>query len=173
MDLPLTEYVEMTDTSKKRAHFQLPVGTVKDSGTLSRTKNTLARKSWRSLKSLYRGARVDTGFNEALFQVGLFTFLFSYIVVNVFLRTLGDRSGWSLLVFALLQTAGMITISMADVDINQFLEHNRHQAYAFAAVWIANGALNAVTGQLYYVIDVAPVLYLLVRSNNVLGMHDG
>jgi hypothetical protein len=179
MDPPSTDYVEMTDIPDlKRTRFQLP----KDDGqrmtekgrpaTLSR-RETFARKSWRSIKSLYLGARVDTGFNEALFQFGLFTFLFSYIFDNLLVYVIHDRSGWSIFTFTMLQTTGMVTISMADVDINQFLEHNRHQAYAFIVVWVANGAINSATDQYYFVIDIAPALYLLVRSDRVLSMRDG
>jgi hypothetical protein len=82
-----------------------------------------------------------------------------------------DSTGWSQLLFGIFQVAGLICMTLSDVDVNEFLRENPTRAKLFALFWLATDACWVAWGSPWYAGCFVPVIYFFARSDKVLRMQ--
>jgi hypothetical protein len=82
--------------------------------------------------------------------------------------------GWLFLLYGIFSTAGLLIMTLADVEANVYLKYNKLPLMLFVVIWLtAYFVISLEKGELMYIYFVPnlPFLYLCVRWNQVTDMH--
>jgi hypothetical protein len=112
-----------------------------------------------------------------LVSCGLLTFVSGFVLSAVAVQS--ELSpivrGANQLLFGILSVAGLVLMTIADIDINDYLRHN--QIRMIVSVLIYSGAMTANAIPLWFawpfLLTVCPFLVLLLRYEHVVGMREG
>jgi hypothetical protein len=111
-----------------------------------------------------------------IFTCGLFLFAFAFVLNAVSNQIQSNQIDEAVvfLVFGALSVAGLVLITIADLDINDYLRHNQLRMIAFVLIFtvsIATEACKPDTAQLWLM--NCPFLVLLLRYKHVVEMRQG
>jgi hypothetical protein len=105
---------------------------------------------------------------------GIVIFMAGFVINAVWTWWLTDKTsfGWSWIVYAVLQTAGLIGMTTADIDMDAYFQRNQWQVLVFVMMWMTMTAMTALMvnsgpSQCYWV-EAVPFLYLLCRFKEVM-----
>jgi hypothetical protein len=128
-----------------------------------------------SIVSSFDTKEVSQGF---VFTCGLYMFAGGYIAKlwHAHLPHYDYHGIIAHLVYALLQTGGLLTMTTADVSVNAYLSRRPATLFLFLAILLGYTATIACTppqpiSEVYW-IEVAPFFYLSLRFTSVMQMHD-
>jgi hypothetical protein len=130
---------------------------------------------------------------ELLVTVGLGLFVVGYIPAGIWAQQ-GVQAGnyvqysWLWLLFGIFQSAGLITLTFADIDINAFAKRHKGRTGIFASIFLSFNAAAAYSlltspgkgdgWSLKFVgsalsLPMLPFIYMFAFFTPVLGMQDG
>ena len=85
-----------------------------------------------------------------------------------------DRNEWAVMVATVMQSFGLIMMTLADVDANRFLGRNRTRLLVVVLGWLVNNIfqiasppLTPVPSRIFFLLPTLPLLYILLRFNQI------
>jgi hypothetical protein len=126
---------------------------------------------------------------ELLVTVGLGLFVVGYIPAGIWAQqgvSVGNyvQYSWLWLLFGIFQSAGLVTFTFADIDINAFAKRHKGRTGIFASIFLSFNAAAVyallISGDGWsefagsaLVLPMLPFVYMFVFFSPVLGMQDG
>jgi hypothetical protein len=136
----------------------------------------------------HTNVRRQSKMNKQIFSIGLFLFTSSFLF-----NALGDydtgggpggsavnvqKSGWEYLAFSVLSAAGLLLMTITDLDINTYLRRSRVQLVVFMLLWILAWGYDACKyrpnplGYVFWLVCL-PFTYCFARFEQVASMKEG
>jgi hypothetical protein len=120
---------------------------------------------------------------ERTLMIGLFLFSMGFLLYGISSFVMANTEGnelnnsWIFLAYGVLQTVGLLIMTMADVDANRYFRKHQSRMILFVVMWVVSWGAVACTPPInqsaeYWIANL-PWVYLALRFKQVAGMHPG